>query len=83
MSPAEEVNLPLAFMQAREIRLVPTFRFANAYHRAIGLVAAGAVRPDAIVTGHFPLEETGTALRAGRTDPGSVKAVVTPGERSR
>lgn len=83
MSPTEDVTLPLAFMQAREIRLVPTFRFANAYRRAIGLVASGAVRPESIVTGHFPLEDTGLALRAGRTDPNSVKAMVTPWREAR
>lgn len=79
MTPTEG-SLPLAVMQAREIRLVPTFRFANAYRRAIALVAAGAMQPERIITGHFGLEETFRALRAGRTDPNSVKAIVSPGE---
>jgi L-iditol 2-dehydrogenase len=78
MSPEQTATIPIAVMQAREIDLVPTFRFANVYAAAIELVASGAVDPTAIVTGHFPLEETERALRASRTDPGSVKPIVRP-----
>lgn len=78
MSPEQTAEIPLAVMQAREIDLVPTFRFANVYDAAIELVAAGAVDPTSIVTGHFELEDTERALRAGRSDPSSVKAIVRP-----
>jgi L-iditol 2-dehydrogenase len=78
MSPEQTAEVPMAVMQAREIDLVPTFRFANVYDAAIELVASGAVDPTAIVTGHFKLEETERALRAGRTDPTSVKPIVRP-----
>lgn len=80
MSPAEEATIPIAVMQAREIALVPTFRFANAYAPAIALLTAGMVRPEAIVTGHYGLAETERALRAGGEVPGSVKVMVHPRE---
>jgi threonine dehydrogenase-like Zn-dependent dehydrogenase len=38
--------------------------------------AAGRVDPDAIITRRFGLDETERALRAGREDPGSVKAMI-------
>ena len=78
MSPGEEAAIPLAFLQSREITLTGTFRYANTYPTAIGLVAGGRVDVEAIVTGHFPLEEAEQALQAGRQDPKSVKPVVVP-----
>jgi L-iditol 2-dehydrogenase len=78
MSPEQTAEIPMAVMQAREIDLVPTFRFANVYDAAIELVASGVVDPTSIVTGHFRLEETARALRAGGSDPSSVKPIVHP-----
>jgi L-iditol 2-dehydrogenase len=42
------------------------------------VVAEGRVDPEAIVTGHFGLEDAEAALRSGRDDPGSVKPMVMP-----
>ncbi|HZD69519.1 MAG TPA: NAD(P)-dependent alcohol dehydrogenase [Actinomycetes bacterium] len=78
MGPGEEVTIPLALLQNRELTLTGTFRYANIYPTAIGLVAAGLVDVEAIVTGHYPLEEAEKALQASRQDPESVKAVVVP-----
>ena len=78
MGPGETAEIPLALLQTREIWLTGTFRYANTYPTAIALAAGGRVDLEAIVTGHFPLEETERALRAAREDPGSVKAVVHP-----
>ena len=78
MGPGATAEIPLALVQTREIWLTGTFRYANTYPTAIALVAGGRVDVEAIVTGHFPLEETEAALRAGRDDPASVKAVVHP-----
>lgn len=78
MSPEQTAEIPIAVMQAREIDLVLTFRFANVYDAAIELVASGAVDPTSIVTGHFTLEETKRALRAAKSDPSSVKSIVRP-----
>ena len=78
MGPGATAELPLALIQNRELWLTGTFRYANTYPTAIALAAQGRVDLEAIVTGHFPLEETERALRAGREDPASVKAVVHP-----
>jgi threonine dehydrogenase-like Zn-dependent dehydrogenase len=65
-------------LQSREITLTATFRYANTYPTAIQLVAGGRVDVEAIVTGHFSLDDAERALQAGRQDPRSVKAVVVP-----
>jgi L-iditol 2-dehydrogenase len=78
MGPGETGEVPLALIQGREIWVTGTFRYANTYPTAIALAEHGRVDLDAIITGHFGLDETEAALRAGRDDPGSVKPVVHP-----
>ncbi|MGB9185206.1 MAG: NAD(P)-dependent alcohol dehydrogenase [Solirubrobacteraceae bacterium] len=78
MGPEENATVPMAAIQSREITLTGTFRYANTYPAAIALAASGRVNLDAIITGHFPLEATETALRASREDPGSIKPMVIP-----
>jgi L-iditol 2-dehydrogenase len=78
MGPGDTAEVPMALIQNREIRLTGTFRYANTYPTAIALAAAGGVDPEAIITGHYALGDTETALRAGRADPTNVKAIVTP-----
>ncbi len=79
MGPEEDATVPMAAMQAREITLTGTFRYANTYPAALALVAGGRVDLDAIVTGHFGLDEAEAALRVGREDPASIKPMVVPG----
>jgi L-iditol 2-dehydrogenase len=78
MGPEESATVPMAAIQSREITLTGTFRYANTYPAAIALAASGRVDLDAIVTGHFSLEETEAALRATREDPASIKPIVVP-----
>jgi L-iditol 2-dehydrogenase len=78
MGPDEDATLPLALLQTRELWLTGTFRYAGVYPAAIALAAAGRVDLEALVTGRFGLEETESALRAGREDPDAVKAMVLP-----
>ncbi len=78
MGGGPEATVPLSLIQTREIWLSATFRYANTYPAAIALAASGQVDLDAIVTGHYPLDEVDAALRAGREDPQSVKPIVTP-----
>jgi len=78
MAADPDAAVPLSVLQGRELWLTGTFRYAGTYPAAIALAAAGRVDLDAIVTGHFALEETEAALRAGREDPDSVKAIVRP-----
>jgi L-iditol 2-dehydrogenase len=79
MGPEEEGTLPLSVIQAREIWVTGTFRYANTYPTAIALAASGRVDLKAIMSGRFQLEEAEAALRAGREDPESVKPLVLPG----
>jgi L-iditol 2-dehydrogenase len=78
MSADPDASVPLSLLQTRELWLTGTFRYARTYPTAIALAAAGKVDLEAIVTGHFALEDTEAALRAGREDPDSVKVIVTP-----
>jgi L-iditol 2-dehydrogenase len=78
MGPEEDATVPLSLIQNREIWLTGTFRYANTYPTAIALVAQGRVDPEAIVTGHYGLDDAEAALLAGRRDPANVKAVVVP-----
>jgi hypothetical protein len=73
MGPGLEARVPIAALQAREITLVGTFRYANTYAVAIALARAGRVDLDGLVDAHFPLEDVDRALRAGREEPDPVE----------
>lgn len=74
---ADEVPVPVSAVQTRELTLTGTFRYANTWPQAIGLVTAGLVDLDAMVTGHFPLDQVERALTES-TQPDRIKAVVNP-----
>ena len=78
MGPTSTVEVPLELIQFRELWLTGTIRYANTWPTAIALAAAGRVDLEAIITGHYGLERTEQALRAGHDDPGSVKSIVHP-----
>jgi L-iditol 2-dehydrogenase len=78
MGPGATAELPLALIQAREIWLTGTFRYANTYPTAIALAAAGRVDLEALITSHYDLDDTLAALKIGGEDPKSVKAMVHP-----
>ncbi len=69
MGPEEEGTLPLALIQGRELWLTGTFRYANTYPTAIALAAQKRVDLEAIITGHYGLDEADAALRAGARTP--------------
>jgi L-iditol 2-dehydrogenase len=79
MGPEEEGVVPLALVQNRELWLTGTFRYANTYPTAIALAASGRVDLEAIITGHYGLDDAEAALRVGREDPTAVKVMVMPG----
>jgi L-iditol 2-dehydrogenase len=78
MGPGDTGELPLALIQGREIWVTGTFRYANTYPTAIALAADGRVDLEAIITGHYELEQAEAALKIGREDPSSVKVMVHP-----
>ena len=76
----DDLELPVSFLQNREIWLSGVFRYANTWPTAIRLAASGRVDLDAMVTGHYGLHDVEAALTASRDDPHSMKAIVRPGE---
>ena len=72
--------LPLSVVQERELWITGAFRYANTWPTAIGLVTAGSVDLDVLVTGRYGLGQVEQALTAGRRDATTVKAIVRPGE---
>ena len=79
MGPNEETEVPLAYVQTREVWLTGTFRYANTYPAAIELAATGKVDLDGLVTSRFDLDHTNEALEASSKDPANVKPMVMPG----
>ncbi|WP_461163103.1 NAD(P)-dependent alcohol dehydrogenase [Arthrobacter sp. R4-81] len=75
---ADDVELPVSYIQNREIWLSGVFRYTNTWPLAIQLIADGKVDLDILVTGRFPLTESEDALKAGK-QTGQLKAVVYPG----
>jgi L-iditol 2-dehydrogenase len=76
----DTVQLPLSYVQDRELTITGAFRYANTWPTAIRLAASGRVDLDAMVTGHYGLGDVEAALTASRDDPTSVKSVVRPGD---
>jgi L-iditol 2-dehydrogenase len=74
---ADELTLPLAMIQRRELSVTGTFRYANTWPAAIGLAANGGVDLDALVTGHVDLDDVKGALAPDPADH-HVKMVVRP-----
>lgn len=75
----DSVQLPLSYVQDRELVITGAFRYANTWPIAIQLAASGRVDLDSMVTGHFGLHDVEAALTAFRTDPTTVKTIVRPG----
>jgi L-iditol 2-dehydrogenase len=75
----DKVELPLSHVQDRELTITGAFRYANTWPTAIQLAASGRVDLDAMVTGHYTLDDVESALTASRSDPTTVKAIIRPG----
>lgn len=76
MSPITEMPLPTSHIQARELVVTGTFRYANSYPAAIALAASGRVRLDELAGAHLSLDETTTALAMSHTHPEVLKTIV-------
>ena len=74
---ADELTLPVALIQTRELAVTGTFRYANTWPGAIALAANGDVDLDALVTGHVDLDHAEQSL-APDPDERHVKLVVRP-----
>jgi L-iditol 2-dehydrogenase len=76
---ADDVSLPVARIQARELVLTGVFRYANTWPLAIHLASSGRVDLDSMVTGRFDLDSVEAALAAA-VEPRTLKALVVPVE---
>lgn len=74
----DELNVPIALIQHREITLTGTFRYVNTWPTAIDLIATGAVRVDDLVTGRYGLAHVADALLMGKNDPLAIKSMILP-----
>jgi L-iditol 2-dehydrogenase len=79
----DELNVPIAMIQHREITLTGTFRYVNTWPTAIALLATGAVDVDGIVTGRYGLEDVEESLMKAKKDPSAIKTMVIPGAQAK
>jgi L-iditol 2-dehydrogenase len=77
---SDELRLPLAHVQDREITVTGAFRYANTWPTAITLAASGRVDLDRLVTGHYSLDDVEQALTAARRDSAAMKVMVLPAQ---
>ena len=78
MAPSDTIPIPVGAIQAKEIWLTGTFRYANTYPDAVELIASGRVDLDAIVSGSYSLEEVEQALTHSKRNPADMKVMVRP-----
>ncbi|KJL18924.1 Sorbitol dehydrogenase [Microbacterium azadirachtae] len=76
---SDEIMIPVALLQHREITLTGTFRYVNTWPTAIDLVASGRVDVSEIVTGRYGLDDVEVALMKAKTDPLAIKTMIIPG----
>jgi L-iditol 2-dehydrogenase len=76
---ADAFPLPISRIQEYELTVTGTFRYAHTWPAAISLASTGRVQLDALVTGHYGLDQVRDALTANRNDAKTVKPIVRPG----
>lgn len=75
----DDVAVPMAALQEREVSVTGVFRYANTWPQALAMLADGTISLDGLVTGRFDLDDAKEALLAAANDPASVKAMIYPG----
>lgn len=73
---ASRVSFDLGTVQALELQILGSFRYASTYPVALDLLASGAVRAEPLITHRFGLDDVGVALSAESSLPDAVKVVV-------
>jgi L-iditol 2-dehydrogenase len=80
--PKQDVTLALSRLNVNELTIGLVNRYAHTWPTAIDLVASGRVDVKSLVTHRFPLDGTADALMLAKHVPDSVKAVISPQQRS-
>ncbi|WP_223693627.1 NAD(P)-dependent alcohol dehydrogenase [Leifsonia poae] len=71
------LDVPVSWIQERELVITGVFRYADCFPAAIELLAAGRIRVAELITGRYPLAEAGFAIdTAGRE--GVSKTLILP-----
>ncbi|HKB29577.1 MAG TPA: zinc-binding dehydrogenase [Streptosporangiaceae bacterium] len=73
---AEEMELPLSVIQARELNVTGVFRYVDTWPAATAIAASGEASLDALVTARYGLDQVREALESGQ--PGGMKSIVEP-----
>lgn len=76
--PRESIELPVSFLNKKEVSLALVNRYQNTWPLGISLVSSGRVVVDHLQTHSFALKDTATALEIGSNDPQSLKAIIYP-----
>ena len=74
----QELVVPIAMIQHREITLTGTYRYVNTWPTAIDLIASGAIEVGSLVTGRFGLDDVEDALLRAKTDAQAIKSMIIP-----
>ncbi|MDM7991346.1 NAD(P)-dependent alcohol dehydrogenase [Arthrobacter sp. zg-Y877] len=74
----EELLVPIAMIQHREITLTGTYRYVNTWPTAIELISTGAIEVRSLVTGRLGLDAVEEALMKAKTDPTAIKTMIIP-----
>lgn len=80
--PKQDVTLALSRLNVKELTIGLVNRYAHTWPTAIELISSGRVDVASLVTHRFPLDETADALMLAKTVPDSVKAIISPQQRS-
>lgn len=70
----KSLDMNTAFI--RELAIISTFRYENTYPKAISMTAAGLLKPEELVTHHFPIEQTWDAMKLAASRSDSVMKIV-------
>lgn len=75
---SNDLNVPIAHLQHREITLTGTYRYVNTWPTAVRLIATGAVNTEGLVTSRHGLDDVESAMLNASRDPRSIKSMVIP-----
>lgn len=75
---ANDLTVPFAHLQHREIVLTGTFRYVNTWPTAIKLISSGAIETDGLVTSRHGLDDVENAMTNASRDPHAIKSMVLP-----
>ena len=72
------VTLPLNDLMARELKLVGSFRFANVFTTALGLVESGRVDVRPLISAVYPLTDVAAAMDRAVAKADTIKVQLEP-----